>query len=191
MYSATNITNHICKVHAGAFVTAVQAAACGLAACSCGQAVLNEAALKQHQGIHKCQQTQQSALQSPVEVALPCSQEQGVLGMQATEDQALRFTPEDEELADVVPATLSWSPTPDMDAPTLPDIPEPEPEPEPEPPSLAAEDFDMPEKRIVIFLMEGEEEARIPPPELLVDGWHRCHCLHPFKTGTTWKRTQM
>ncbi len=53
-YAITNITNHIRKAHAGAQVTQQDAAACGLVACSCGQVVLNAAALKRHQGIRHC-----------------------------------------------------------------------------------------------------------------------------------------
>ncbi|KAI3481019.1 hypothetical protein L1887_56845 [Cichorium endivia] len=54
-YAATNITNHLCKAHSGAHVSQEAAAAVGLIACPCGQAVLNAAALRKHQGIRKCQ----------------------------------------------------------------------------------------------------------------------------------------
>ena len=54
-YAATNITNHLRKAHSGAHVSQEAAAAVGLIACPCGQAVLNAAALRKHQGIRKCQ----------------------------------------------------------------------------------------------------------------------------------------
>ena len=67
-YAASNITNHLRKAHKGIFVSQTAAATVGLVACTCGQVVLNAAALRKHQGIRKCQsaQSQPAACQRPV-----------------------------------------------------------------------------------------------------------------------------
>ena len=72
-YASTNITNHLCKAHAGVHVSQEAAAAVGLVACSCGQVVMNVVVLRKHQGIHKCQmaQPQLAAIQPVVSAPAP------------------------------------------------------------------------------------------------------------------------